>query len=662
MLCLFWSLMTIAATASPSIAKLIPQVPDANQPPTNTLGVSYVTNYCAPMAAVNITEYWDVVMAHPNAVGVNAGLGVRTAAEYIGYFMDTNDNGDPTRANGTSQPSANGTYTMDQVPGFSDYVRWDEAFLFTTPPPALPAGKTGYSWKFDYVDVTMVSDSSGFEFCAAAIDSGLPIVIDFFYWNPWLNAYDWIDPGTGDTITFYDWGLPVSGSTDPNHEEEWNLYPGEEGIGHAVTGVGYFRNFDPDGGGSLPQDDYVVVHDNWSNTPKNVAVPWAHWNAVILADPNYGITLSETVDLSPYYDWGAISSYPGLAPPAGMGIWCPPHGKNLYFPSDTLAGSGGYPLAWMESGHYLATRYGPANVRLGSCPVGNTLVTVPDANSNACSLFVEVPPSFMIDQAGDLNVLLVTPGMIHTVSLDQPCIAAMAFLASADGWAEYAGGPSPDQPLEIRINYSDGTGDTLNFNNIHPAGRLDMIDPIYPPSWVFIYGNEVFTCDPGYFDLPSPYYDPAHSEAWHWYTVYPNPLKITQTVDFVGVQTGSYSDIYISALSYSRYCGGEVDVRPSGVTPAPPAVGFLSRNFPNPFNPATEIRFGIHQPGRVVLSIYDIAGRLVAVLAEGDYEAGEFVESWNGRDEAGQEVGSGVYFARLRVGDFTAMRKMVLLR
>ena len=79
----------------------IPNVPDANQPPTNTITTN-VTNFCAPMAAVNITEYWDAVMGHPSAVGVNAGLGDSTAAEYIGHFMDTNNNGSPARWNGTN--------------------------------------------------------------------------------------------------------------------------------------------------------------------------------------------------------------------------------------------------------------------------------------------------------------------------------------------------------------------------------------------------------------------------------------------------------------------------------------------------------------------------------------------------------------------------------
>lgn len=88
----------------------------------------------------------------------------------------------------------------------------------------------------------------------------------------------------------------------------------------------------------------------------------------------------------------------------------------------------------------------------------------------------------------------------------------------------------------------------------------------------------------------------------------------------------------------------------------------LCQNLPNPFNPVTTIQFGIPEPGHVILLVYDISGRQVAVLADGHYKAGEFAKTWDGRDNTGREVGSGIYFARLVAGDFAASRKMVLLR
>ena len=177
---------------------------------------------------------------------------------------------------------------MDEEPGFREFVRWDAANPFGNPPP-LPPGKFGYTWSFRYLDLTMASADSGFNFCAAEIDSGRPVKIDFDYWNPQPNGVVIVEPASGDSIVFYDWGPPVGGSNHPSHHEEWNLLQGEEGIGHAVTGVGYFRNFDPDGPGPAWHTDYIVVHDNWVDTAVHLAIPFGFaWGVAIAVDPSTG--------------------------------------------------------------------------------------------------------------------------------------------------------------------------------------------------------------------------------------------------------------------------------------------------------------------------------------------------------------------------------------
>jgi len=93
-----------------------------------------------------------------------------------------------------------------------------------------------------------------------------------------------------------------------------------------------------------------------------------------------------------------------------------------------------------------------------------------------------------------------------------------------------------------------------------------------------------------------------------------------------------------------------------------PRTFALAPNFPNPFNPATEIRFRLPENAHIRLSVHDITGRLVTVLTDGAHESGEFALTWDGRDGAGREAASGTYFARLTAGNFTATRKMVLVR
>ncbi|MFH1680400.1 MAG: FlgD immunoglobulin-like domain containing protein [Candidatus Eisenbacteria bacterium] len=107
---------------------------------------------------------------------------------------------------------------------------------------------------------------------------------------------------------------------------------------------------------------------------------------------------------------------------------------------------------------------------------------------------------------------------------------------------------------------------------------------------------------------------------------------------------------------------------PSGVQTTPvaaagaPGAFYLAPISPNPFNPRTEIRFALREAANVQLAVYDISGRRVAVLAEGEHGAGEFTRVWNGTNDAGRGVASGPYFVRFEADGFAATRKTVLAR
>jgi len=88
----------------------------------------------------------------------------------------------------------------------------------------------------------------------------------------------------------------------------------------------------------------------------------------------------------------------------------------------------------------------------------------------------------------------------------------------------------------------------------------------------------------------------------------------------------------------------------------------LGPNYPNPFNPITQIRFELPQSEKVYLDIYNVHGQRVRRLVKADYPAGPHVVQWDGRDDAGKGVASGVYFYRLSAGAFTQTRKMLLLK
>jgi hypothetical protein len=88
----------------------------------------------------------------------------------------------------------------------------------------------------------------------------------------------------------------------------------------------------------------------------------------------------------------------------------------------------------------------------------------------------------------------------------------------------------------------------------------------------------------------------------------------------------------------------------------------IVNNYPNPFNPATTIKFSVDRSSEISLDIYNILGQNVTTLVSGLYSAGLHTIIWNGTDRTGNEVASGVYFARLIAEGRNATRKMILLR
>jgi hypothetical protein len=95
---------------------------------------------------------------------------------------------------------------------------------------------------------------------------------------------------------------------------------------------------------------------------------------------------------------------------------------------------------------------------------------------------------------------------------------------------------------------------------------------------------------------------------------------------------------------------------------AMPTVFSHRGNYPNPFNPMTQIAFDVPKASRVTVTVYDASGRLVKTLVSETMAAGQHEVRWNGQDSHGRSVSSGVYFSRVKAGDFTATRSMTLVR
>jgi hypothetical protein len=93
-----------------------------------------------------------------------------------------------------------------------------------------------------------------------------------------------------------------------------------------------------------------------------------------------------------------------------------------------------------------------------------------------------------------------------------------------------------------------------------------------------------------------------------------------------------------------------------------PNLKLTARNYPNPFNPVTTIKYVAPRNGEMSLKVYNVKGQLVRTLINGTVEQGENSIDWNGKDDRGSQVASGVYFYEVRMGNDVQVNKMALVK
>lgn len=143
-------------------------------------------------------------------------------------------------------------------------------------------------------------------------------------------------------------------------------------------------------------------------------------------------------------------------------------------------------------------------------------------------------------------------------------------------------------------------------------------------------------------------------------------FSLTAWLDYEAI--GIYMTTYMAGFGWDYRFKVDSSVGVGGYDPhstTRPNSFTLSQNYPNPFNPKTDIRYQIpdyKSSLHTVLKIYNILGQEVRTLIDEEKEPGYYTVTWNGRDSNGTQVPCGVYFYRLTAGDFTATRRMVLIK
>ncbi len=149
------------------------------------------------------------------------------------------------------------------------------------------------------------------------------------------------------------------------------------------------------------------------------------------------------------------------------------------------------------------------------------------------------------------------------------------------------------------------------------------------------------------------------------YDFTPAPGGLSGRRDVFALQLNPEYDYNLGGGGFKEY-GFVVNAgRTTGVVDPPPLPSYpfrLYQNYPNPFNPDTRIEYSVGAKGPVTIRIYDVAGRLVRELLSAVQGPGRYTVTWNGVNDAGRAVDSGIYFCRMWSGDFADSRKLILLR
>jgi len=144
------------------------------------------------------------------------------------------------------------------------------------------------------------------------------------------------------------------------------------------------------------------------------------------------------------------------------------------------------------------------------------------------------------------------------------------------------------------------------------------------------------------FELPL-HFDAAGLEVGTYYT---NLVIRTNEIDSMPLE------IPLQLVVGSTY-GGSTEI---------PGIALLKQNYPNPFNPVTNISFELRQSGFVELEVYSAKGQKIRTLVNGNLNEGRHNIVWNGSDDRGNDVSSGIYFYKMKSGKYSSTKKMLLMK
>jgi hypothetical protein len=286
-------------------------------------------------------------------------------------------------------------------------------------------------------------------------------------------------------------------------------------------------------------------------------------------------------------------------------------------------------------------------------------------------------PAGNVDVTGAFEGLLDMGGVVRASAGLGDVFVARLDPSGAFTWAESFGSAGADVPAGLAI---DGEG------NLALAGTFgDTIDfgggPLWASSSANIYlarlgeGSIEPVLDIAVFsrerEIEARWNISSRRPLDRFIVLRDNTSRTAPTIVAAGA-IGSGQGVYVDrdVILGETYQYELIALSPTGVeyraplatATVPVFTNHLAQNGPNPFVLSTSIAYGVGERSNVAIAIYDVAGALVRRMDEGTRDAGKYVVEWDGRDNVGRVVGSGVYFYRLDGVRGVAPRKMVLLK
>ncbi len=258
-------------------------------------------------------------------------------------------------------------------------------------------------------------------------------------------------------------------------------------------------------------------------------------------------------------------------------------------------------------------------------------------------------------------------------------------------WTNTYGGSSADFGYSVEVTADGGfifVGATASYGNGETDAYLVKTDPFGNFEWDHAYGGadddrgySVQELTSGNFVLTGK--TESFTSNIEAYLIMTNPIGSPMWSSYFGgsqsdeaqsIAFDDNGDIIVVGKSFSYSAGGSdvylLKVKGDQVTDINEFIiadflpdGFdLNQNYPNPFNLSTSIEYSIPNRADVTLTIYNILGQVVSYWAESSLPAGNYRYEWDGTNEQGSVIASGVYLYRLQYGEFSHTKKMLLLK